>query len=127
MTREAGLAQTEGPKDGRVLAGHGEEGVGLGRGQLQHGGDRGRLVRLSWRHRPRLDQGLVFLKHSGRLQPVSLLVADLRQLVQVEQVRPHPVHVLFERDVFREQLPGVILQRSVKRKECKGGDTRSGG
>ena len=127
MAWEAGFAETKGPEDGRVLAGHGEEGVWLGGRQLQHRRHRGWLVRLSWGHRPGLHQGLVLLQHPSRLQPVPLLVADLGQLVQVEQVCPHPVNVLLERNVFREQLPGVLLQRSVKGKECWGGDARSGG
>ena len=53
---EARLAQAQRAEDGRVLAGHREEGVGLGGRQLEHGGGRARLLHLPGRHGPRICQ-----------------------------------------------------------------------
>ncbi len=56
-------------------------------------------------------EGFVLVKDAGRLEAVLVLVRDVRQLVQVQEVRPHAVDVLFERDVVGQQLPRVLLHR----------------
>jgi hypothetical protein len=119
---KAALAAVEAAKAAkqlRMTASHGEDRIVL---QLRQGGGHRtgendvRVAELFRRPAGRrrvkdVREGFVLVKDAGRLEAVLVLVRDVRELVQVQEVGPHAVDVLFERDVVGQQLPRVLLHR----------------
>jgi hypothetical protein len=114
----AAVEAAKAAKQLRMTASHGEDGIVL---QLRQGGGHRTgeddvcvaelFRRPAGRRREDVREGFVLVKDAGRLEAVLVLVRDVRELVQVQEVRPHAVDVLFERDVVGQQLPRVLLHR----------------
>ncbi len=124
---KAALAAVEAAKAAkqlRMTASHGEDRIVL---QLRQGGghrtgeDDVSVAELFRRPAGRrrvkdVREGFVLVKDAGRLEAVLVLVRDVRELVQVQEVGPHAIDVLFERDVVGQQLPRVLLHRYSSRR-----------
>ena len=95
---KARLGKAKGAKERRRLAGHAEEGIVLVRGEGEGAGHHqvGSVPHRLW---PWVGEGFVLVEDAGGLEPVLLVLRDIRQLLQVQQVRPHTVHVLGQRHV----------------------------
>ena len=83
-----------------VTTGHGE--VGIMRRRRQGGAQRrgqndvrvAELLGGPDGHLRQVRQGLVLVQDASGLEPVSVLVSDVREPVQVQQVRPQPIDLV---------------------------------